>query len=79
MLFKEKGYTAIYKDKKSLIGNVKLMEDSGITVDKLVNSKMKDLLENGHTVMLVSFKNEIIGLISVMDIPRKTAATTLND
>ena len=72
-----KGISAIYSGDEVLIGNVKLMEDSGIKVDELVNSKMKDLLENGHTVMIVGFKKEIIGLISVMDLPRKTAASTL--
>jgi Cd2+/Zn2+-exporting ATPase len=72
-----KGITAVYLGGEVLIGNVKLMEDYGISVDELVNSKMKDLLENGHTVMLVGFKKEIVGLISVMDLPRKTAASTL--
>ena len=72
-----KGITAVYLGCEVLIGNVKLMEDYRISVDELVNSKMKDLLENGHTVMLVGFKKEIVGLISVMDLPRKTAASTL--
>ncbi len=72
-----KGIHAIYHGKEVLIGNVKLMEDSGIKVDMFVTSKMMNLSENGHTVMIVAFKNEIIGLIGVMDIPRKTAAATL--
>ncbi|WP_418604311.1 heavy metal translocating P-type ATPase [Hwangdonia sp.] len=72
-----KGIRAIYLNEEVFIGNVKLMEDAGIKVGKTVISKMKNLLENGHTVMLVAFKNEVIGLISVMDLPRKTAATTL--
>lgn len=72
-----KGITAVYSGGEVFIGNVKLMEDSGIIVDGLVHSKMKSLLENGHTVMIVGFKKEIIGLISVMDVPRKTAASTL--
>ncbi len=72
-----KGIRAIYLNEEVFIGNVKLMEDAGIKVGKTVISKMKNLLENGHTVMLVAFKNEVIGLISVMDLPRKTAAATL--
>jgi Cd2+/Zn2+-exporting ATPase len=72
-----KGICAVYKEDKALIGNVKLMESAGIKVDDLVINKMDNLLINGHTVMLVAFKNEIIGLISVMDTPRKTAASTL--
>lgn len=72
-----KGISAMYSGDEVLIGNVKLMEDSGITVDGLVHSKMNDLLENGHTVMIVGFKKQIVGLISVMDLPRKTATSTL--
>lgn len=72
-----KGISAIYNGDKVYIGNVKLMEDAGIIIEEYVVSKMSWLLENGHTVMIVAFKGEIAGLISVMDVPRKTAATTL--
>lgn len=72
-----KGIQADYDGGKVCIGNVKLMEDSGIEVDEIIHSKMDRLLQDGHTVMLAAFKNEIIGLISVMDVPRKTAASTL--
>ncbi|MFD2915797.1 heavy metal translocating P-type ATPase [Psychroserpens luteus] len=72
-----KGIQATYNDNTVFIGNVKLMEDSSIKVDPVISSKMDGLLENGHTVMLVAFKNEMIGLVSVMDVPRKTAASTL--
>nr|WP_321230140.1 heavy metal translocating P-type ATPase [uncultured Psychroserpens sp.] len=72
-----KGIQATYNGNTVFIGNVKLMEDSSIKVDPIISSKMDGLLENGHTVMLVAFKNEMIGLVSVMDVPRKTAASTL--
>lgn len=72
-----KGMSAIYNDKKVFIGNVKLMEDAGIPINKIEISKMDALLENGHTVMIVGYNNKIAGLISVMDTPRKTAAATL--
>ena len=72
-----KGIQATYNQGKALIGNAKLMESAGIYVDELVVSKMTTLLENGHTVMLVAYKNKIAGLISVMDTPRKTASSTL--
>ncbi len=72
-----KGITATYNMERVFIGNVKLMEDAGIPIGETVISKMDFLLQDGHTVMIVAFKNEIIGLISVMDVPRQTAATTL--
>ena len=72
-----KGIRALYNGNQVFIGNIKLMEDAGIKVDAPIISKMKNLLSIGQTVMIVAFKNEIIGLISVMDLPRKTAANTL--
>jgi Cd2+/Zn2+-exporting ATPase len=72
-----KGIQATYKDQNVFIGNSKLIIDSGIKVDASVITKMETFLHNGQTVMLVAYKNEIIGLISVMDLPRKTAANTI--
>ena len=72
-----KGIHAIYSGNEVLIGNLKLMVDSGIKVDVHSSSTVVNLAENGHTVMIVAFKKEVIGLISVMDTPRKTAAATL--
>ncbi|ULC57867.1 heavy metal translocating P-type ATPase [Flaviramulus sp. BrNp1-15] len=72
-----KGIRATYNQKEAFIGNVKLMESANINVDEFVISKMEHLLENGHTVMIVALKKQIIGLISVMDTPRKTAKSTL--
>jgi Cd2+/Zn2+-exporting ATPase len=72
-----KGIQAIYKGNKVFIGNEKLMEDSGINVDASIIAQMGNLLENGETVMLVAYINEVIGLVSVMDLPRQTAAATV--
>jgi len=72
-----KGIRALYNGDQVFIGNIKLMEDVDIKIDKLTIDKMKNLLSSGQTVMIVAFKNEVIGLISVMDLPRKAAANTL--
>lgn len=72
-----KGIQATYHQKNALIGNLKLMESASISVDDEVTSKMEQLLRDGHTVMIVAYNNKIAGLISVMDTPRKTAASTL--
>ena len=72
-----KGITALYNNAKVSIGNLKLMEDEGFTIEDSVITKMESLLQHGHTVMLVALKNEVIGIISVMDTPRKTAISTL--
>ena len=36
-----------------------------------------ELLNNGQTAMLAAYKNELAGILSVMDTPRETAKTTL--
>ena len=72
-----KGIIAMCNEKQVCIGNVKLLEGEGITVDTLVQSKMKTLLQKGETVMLVAYKQQVIGIVSVMDIPRKTAKSTM--
>ncbi|NRD24615.1 heavy metal translocating P-type ATPase [Winogradskyella litoriviva] len=72
-----KGIEASFNGDKVYIGNVKLMETAGIKVNEDIISKMHNLLQLGQTVMIVAFKHEIIGLISVMDLPRETAANTL--
>ncbi|MDY8134622.1 heavy metal translocating P-type ATPase [Aquimarina sp. 2201CG5-10] len=72
-----KGIEAIYDHSKVFIGNVKLMMDQNITVPNTINTQVNDLLKNGHTVMLVALKNELIGLLSVMDTPRQNAKSTL--
>lgn len=72
-----KGIQAQYNGDSVFIGNVKLMEDKGIMVVEAITNKMKNLLDVGQTVMIVAYRNEIIGLISVMDLPRETAAKTL--
>lgn len=72
-----KGISADYLDKTILIGNVTLMEDFGLNINRSVISEMERLLNNGQTTMIVGFNDEIVGLISVMDVPRKTAKSTL--
>ncbi|MFD2551250.1 heavy metal translocating P-type ATPase [Bizionia sediminis] len=72
-----KGIQATYKNEPVYIGNTKLMEDAHLTVSEAVKNQINTQLEAGETVMLVGYKNDIVGLVSVMDVPRKTAAKTL--
>ena len=72
-----KGISAIYEDQVVFIGNEKLMTDEGMEVPSELRSKMELLLQEGHTAMLVAHHDAVIGLVSVMDVPRKTAVQTL--
>lgn len=71
------GISALYQNSDIFVGNIKLMERANIEVTPSIITKMESLLREGQTVMIVAFKNEIIGLISVMDLPRQTAKDTL--
>ncbi len=72
-----KGIRATYKGANILIGNEKLMIEENVTISDTVSSQITELLNNGHTVMLVSLNAELIGLLSVIDTPRETAKSTL--
>ncbi len=72
-----KGISAVYKNQQVLIGNKTLMQDYGVMLSDTVEKEANRLLREGHTVMLVSFNNQLIGYVSVMDMPRKTASATL--
>ncbi len=72
-----KGISATYQDKTVFIGNEKLMADEGMTIAPELRSKMEGLLKEGHTAMLIGQDAAVIGLVSVMDVPRETAVETL--
>ncbi|MCD2257951.1 heavy metal translocating P-type ATPase [Psychroserpens luteolus] len=72
-----KGIKAQYQGDEVFIGNPRLMTDNGIDVSTEIEQQMRDLLQDGETVMLVAYHKELIGLISVMDMPRPFAKDTL--
>ncbi|MGI9526546.1 MAG: heavy metal translocating P-type ATPase [Weeksellaceae bacterium] len=73
------GITAEYEGKKVLIGNVQLMNTHNILVSDTIKDKMEALISSGETTMLVAYQNLLIGIISVMDLPREMAASTLKE
>ena len=72
-----KGIQATFDGKSVYIGNSKLMTDNRLAMDKSISETMHDLLKAGHTVMLIGYSQQIVGLVSVMDLPRETARETL--
>ncbi len=67
-----KGVEAIYKGKKILFGNEKLMKENKIKIDKYANDIDK-LQTQGKTVMILSVDKKIVGLIAVSDRPKENA------
>ncbi|MEQ9581536.1 MAG: HAD-IC family P-type ATPase, partial [Arenibacter sp.] len=52
-------------------------KDEGVEISRKVQDQITQLQKDGQTIMIVGYKQKTIGLLSVMDLPRKTAATTL--
>ncbi len=72
-----KGISASFNNETVFIGNLEMIKEAGIFIDNIIVSKLETLSKEGHTVMIVAYKKQIIGLLSVMDLPRKTSASTL--
>lgn len=73
-----KGLKAIYREQEVYIGNKALMVDQNISISVEAETKQEELLQNGHTIILIAFNNKLIGLLSVMDVPRESAKNTLS-
>ncbi|MFL0090102.1 HAD-IC family P-type ATPase [Tenacibaculum maritimum] len=71
------GIRAIYREKEAFIGNLHLMETKAISISEEVREMMKGFLEGGNTTMLVAYNKKLIGILTVMDTPRKFAKETL--
>jgi len=63
-----KGVEGLYKGKKVVVGNRRLMEDKKIKVE---NKKIEKLEKEGKTVMIVAVDGEFVGLIAVADTLKK--------
>lgn len=72
------GIKANTQEAKLYIGNVKLMQSSGISISADLNRQIDTFLNEGKTLVLVAYKEEISAIISIMDTPRPSAKTTLN-
>jgi Cd2+/Zn2+-exporting ATPase len=72
-----KGVKAQYNGGQVYIGNAQLMTDAGIPISSEILDRIHQLQQEGQTMMLVGYKAQAIGMLSVMDVPRKNAANTL--
>ena len=70
------GVKAKFKSKVILLGNRKLMKDNKINVNKFEN-KIKELEEQGKTVVILSVNKKVIGLIAVADTIKENARETV--
>lgn len=72
-----RGVKATCQGKQIVIGNAGLFEQEGKKLPAGVISQIDQLEKEGNTTMVVQQNEQIIGLIALMDVPRKEAAATL--
>jgi len=72
-----KGVKAQYNGRSIFIGNTRLMEEEGIQITATTQDQISQWQKDGQTIMLVAYKQKAIGWLSLMDVPRKNAAPTL--
>ena len=74
-----RGVRAVWQGKTAWLGNRRLFEElTGQPVPSAIDETMGQLESHGHTAMIVYHDDTYLGVISVMDIARPEAKTTLD-
>jgi P-type Cu2+ transporter len=71
-----KGVSGRVGGKPAVLGNIRLMEESGIDATPLASASQR-LRELGQTIMLVGVERELLGIISVADPIKSTSAEAI--
>lgn len=72
-----KGVEAVYKNKKILFGNRKLMESDKIKISDEAEKSIQGLEHEGKTVMLLSVEKKIFGIVAVADPIKENSAQAI--
>lgn len=70
--FTGKGIKATINGKNYIAGNLKLINESGLSTDNL-SDKIKEISSEGKTPLIFADENEVIGIIAVADTVKKTS------
>jgi len=70
------GVKITYKGIDYLLGNRRLMMENGIRIQEY-EDRVKNLENEGKTVMILASKKRVMGLIAVADLPKKDAKETV--
>lgn len=72
------GLNARYANHIILVGNRKLMEENNIHVTATIDSKLKDLENQGKTAVLVVIDNKLAGIIGIADTIKENAKEAID-
>ncbi len=64
--------------RKVLLGNAAMMKKNGIRLSQSLIDEMKELENNGKTVVVVSESKSVLGLIAIADVVRDTSAEAIS-
>ncbi len=70
------GAIASVSGRRVAVGNSKLMEREGISIESLAQRR-QDLSETGRTAVIVAIDGRAVGLIAMADAPRESAAAAV--
>ncbi len=71
------GVRATFGDKTILIGNVSLMEKEQINLDN-AKKVITKLQEEGKTVSIITVNDQVVGVVSFLDVPKKDSMETVS-
>jgi Cd2+/Zn2+-exporting ATPase len=72
-----RGITAVYKGKTIYIGNKELFAETNFPISEEIKQKAEEKELQGNTTMLIREGDRMVGMITLMDTPRKDARATL--
>ncbi|MGI0043733.1 MAG: copper-translocating P-type ATPase, partial [Nitrososphaeraceae archaeon] len=72
------GLKAKYADHTILIGNRKLMDENNIHLTSAIDSKLKDLENQGKTAVLIAIDNKLMGIIGIADTIKENAKEAID-
>jgi len=71
------GIRASVDGHRVLLGNLKLIEDAGIVLEEPVRERLKVLEEEGKTVILLSFNDQVVGIVAFSDIIKENVSDVI--
>ena len=72
-----KGVRAIVNDSEIFVGNIRFMQESGIST-KGINGMLKKLEEDAQTAILISSDNTLLGIIGIADSTKESSKSAIN-
>lgn len=72
-----KGVKAVYNGKTAFVGSNRLLAD--VPISKELKTQASKLQNEAKTVVYVGYNHEIIGLIAIQDVPKKTSKQAISE